>query len=101
MDAQALARMDRLVSAERNASIPTIRPADADGLVGRVTQVPADYATVLLVNDGHGRRPPERGEPVRLFWRPEHEVPVRGSSATTTSEGDVTSMSQSRTAPIA
>ena len=32
--------------------------------------------TVLMVNDGHGRRPPERGEPVRLFWRPEHEVPV-------------------------
>ena len=32
--------------------------------------------TVLLVNDGHSRRPPERGEPVRLFWRPEHEVPV-------------------------
>jgi putative spermidine/putrescine transport system ATP-binding protein len=32
--------------------------------------------TVLTVNDGHGRQPPERGEPVRLFWRPEHEVPV-------------------------
>ena len=32
--------------------------------------------TVLLVNDGHGRRAPERGEAVRLFWRPEHEVPV-------------------------
>jgi len=32
--------------------------------------------TVLMVNDGHSRRPPERGEPVRLFWRAEHEVPV-------------------------
>ena len=32
--------------------------------------------TVLLVNDGHSRRAPERGEAVRLFWRPEHEVPV-------------------------
>ena len=31
--------------------------------------------TVLLVNDGHSRAP-ERGEAVRLFWRPEHEVPV-------------------------
>jgi putative spermidine/putrescine transport system ATP-binding protein len=32
--------------------------------------------TVLLVNDGHRRQAPERGESVRLFWRPEHEIPV-------------------------
>ena len=43
---------------------------DAPDLAG------AARLTVLLVNDGHGRQAPERGEPVRLFWRPEHEVPV-------------------------
>ena len=32
--------------------------------------------TVLLVNDGHRRQVPERGESVRLFWSPEHEIPV-------------------------
>jgi putative spermidine/putrescine transport system ATP-binding protein len=37
--------------------------------------------TVLMVNDGHSRRPPERGEPVRLFWRPEHEVPCEEKDA--------------------
>ena len=39
-------------------------------------EAPAARLTVLLVNDGHGGRAPERGEAVRLFWRPEHEVPV-------------------------
>ena len=32
-DAQALARMDRLVSGERNPSLPTIRPSDAATLI--------------------------------------------------------------------
>ena len=42
MDAQALARMDQLVSAERNASIPTVRPADAATLIiiDRSTKAP-------------------------------------------------------------
>ena len=32
-DAQALARMDRLVSGERNPGLPTIRPSDAATLI--------------------------------------------------------------------
>jgi putative spermidine/putrescine transport system ATP-binding protein len=32
--------------------------------------------SVLLVNDGSDGAAPARGEPVRLHWQPEHEVPV-------------------------
>src|ERR1700712_728606 len=32
--------------------------------------------SVLVVNDGGAARIPERGDAVRLYWQPEHEVPV-------------------------
>jgi putative spermidine/putrescine transport system ATP-binding protein len=32
--------------------------------------------SVLIVNDGSPARVPERGDAVRLYWQPEHEVPV-------------------------
>jgi putative spermidine/putrescine transport system ATP-binding protein len=32
--------------------------------------------SVLIVNDGSSGRVPERGDAVRLYWQPEHEVPV-------------------------
>ena len=32
--------------------------------------------SVLVVNDGEPTRTPQRGDAVRLYWRPEHEVPV-------------------------
>jgi putative spermidine/putrescine transport system ATP-binding protein len=32
--------------------------------------------SVLVVNDGEPMRTPQRGDAVRLYWRPEHEVPV-------------------------
>ena len=57
------------------SSTPARRPAAWSRWRHR-TSTTAARLTVLLVNDGHGRRAPERGETVRLFWRPEHEVPV-------------------------
>jgi putative spermidine/putrescine transport system ATP-binding protein len=32
--------------------------------------------SVLVVNDGNPARTPQRGDAVRLYWQPEHEVPV-------------------------
>jgi putative spermidine/putrescine transport system ATP-binding protein len=45
-------------------------------LVALDTPGTAARLSVLLVNDGDPVARPERGDAVRLYWQPEHEVPV-------------------------